>query len=853
MSPSVLFITALLCTLAFAQQSTDVSESSKTVPPTFPEQPAMKPAKLYAAETRSPYPNLKGDTSLPVNKKLLDAPIADIHWVGKDHRTVLVLSEKGHVYRSLDSGRTWTTQLGKLASSSMKLPIVDAIAVSPVDSSSIFLMGSGHENWVSSNGGKTFNPTASLSVQTVHLHPNQKDWILAESLSSGCRTTFREECHKSLHVSKDFGKKWTKIESYVAQAEWGPKGHGDDVIYAAVHEDRVGNQEFGSWNSKVHFVRTSNYFRTVDRIIDRGNRFIFSEGSFLFVAQVHESNPNQVVLRINQDNATSSHFHQAEIPEGLSEHSYTILDTSEGSVFLHVNHEGPDAMHGNIYVSSADGKSYSLSLPYNRRNRDGKCDFERVQGLEGVYLANYLHSYADGSIGEKATSDRHVSSRGKRYHGSPKTVISFDKGAVWSYLAPPAVDVYGEPIQCRHEDSCSLHLHGITDAYGPFYSEANAIGLLMATGTVGKHLLDTKGSVNTYFSRDAGLSWFQVAKGSHIYEFGDHGSILVMANDESPTTFVVYSSDQGLSWNKVKVSETPIEIENIIIEPTATSENFIIYGWQDEAGVLIHIDFADLHPRSCIGADAPTSAESDYELWTPNDGRLGGQCLLGRKISYTRRKRDRACFNAEDFETVAYYDHCSCTEFDFECDAGYARNIEGGPCLPQEGLVPEKPPQSCSNFYHRTKGYRRVAGDSCIGGAEWEPELVPCPAVFMSTHRFGSAVMLLLFVVIVTMLTTKFTAKYDVLGYLWVKAKDQFSHVKYARVVTDDFADAEEYGAHAELFDDDMDHQEPEIGFEVSGRDDIENPRNVIRDFTLPAPERRNTVIPPLNPAPGDI
>ena len=38
---------------------------------------------------------------------------------------------------------------------------------------------------------------------------------------------------------------------------------------------------------------------------------------------------------------------------------------------------------------------------------------------------------------------------------------------------------------------------------------------------------------STYFSRDAGLSWDEVAKGSHIYEFGDHGALIVMANDVS--------------------------------------------------------------------------------------------------------------------------------------------------------------------------------------------------------------------------------------------------------------------------------------------------------------------------------
>jgi hypothetical protein len=70
----------------------------------------------------------------------------------------------------------------------------------------------------------------------------------------------------------------------------------------------------------------------------------------------------------------------------------------------------------------------------------------------------------------------------------------------------------------------SLHLHGVTDVFGPFYSTPTAVGLLMATGSVGSKLEFNNGLINTYFSRDGGHEWYEVAKGSHIYEFGDHGA-----------------------------------------------------------------------------------------------------------------------------------------------------------------------------------------------------------------------------------------------------------------------------------------------------------------------------------------
>ncbi len=37
--------------------------------------------------------------------------------------------------------------------------------------------------------------------------------------------------------------------------------------------------------------------------------------------------------------------------------------------------------------------------------------------------------------------------------------------------------------------------------------------------------------LNTYLSRDSGLTWQELIKGSHLYEIGDHGGLLVLADD----------------------------------------------------------------------------------------------------------------------------------------------------------------------------------------------------------------------------------------------------------------------------------------------------------------------------------
>jgi hypothetical protein len=78
--------------------------------------------------------------------------------------------------------------------------------------------------------------------------------------------------------------------------------------------------------------------------------------------------------------------------------------------------------------------------------------------------------------------------------------------------------------------------------------------------------------MNTYLSRDGGLNWVEVMKGSHIYELGDHGGLIVMAPNTEKTTEVVYSYDEGKTWHTMTISDTPIDVTNIIIEPESISQ-----------------------------------------------------------------------------------------------------------------------------------------------------------------------------------------------------------------------------------------------------------------------------------------
>jgi hypothetical protein len=109
--------------------------------------------------------------------------------------------------------------------------------------------------------------------------------------------------------------------------------------------------------------------------------------------------------------------------------------------------------------------------------------------------------------------------------------------------------------------------------YAPPYSQESAVGIVMAVGNLGDKLeLDKASRKGTFLSRDGGLSWSEIAKLPLIYEFGDHGGILVAAPNMHSTTQIRYSWNEGKTWTKLTVSEVPIFVDNIIIEPKSTAQ-----------------------------------------------------------------------------------------------------------------------------------------------------------------------------------------------------------------------------------------------------------------------------------------
>ncbi|CAB1335886.1 unnamed protein product, partial [Coregonus sp. 'balchen'] len=287
----------------------------------------------------------------------------------------------------------------------------------------------------------------------------------------------------------------------------------------------------------------------------------------------------------------------AQLPPVGHEEFYSILAANEDMVFMHVDEPG-DTGFGSIYVSDDRGTVYSKSLERHLyTTTGGDTDFTNVTSLRGVFITSILAE--DGSV---------------------QSVVSFDQGGEWVPLQKP--DNTKCDSTAKDPNMCSLHIHA---AYSTAMklnvpmlplSEPNAVGLIMAHGSVGDAISVMKPDV--FVSDDGGYTWLQALKGPHHYAILDSGGLL------------------GQCWHVHQFTSDPIHFTGLASEPGARSMNVSVWGYRDallsQYWVSVTIDFRELLTRDC-------------EYHDPNDG-----CMLGYKEKFLRLRKASVCWNGRDYE-----------------------------------------------------------------------------------------------------------------------------------------------------------------------------------------------------------
>ncbi|KAF5364419.1 hypothetical protein D9758_010687 [Tetrapyrgos nigripes] len=655
----------------------------------------------------------------------------------RDSQTILVRLMDGSVWISGNEGFTW----GQVEEEERFV----AFYHHPYSNDRAYLLTSNNYFYTTTDTGRSWNrrntpsPPNTFRAQVLRFQPRSDNLIWVGNVD--CEDGSISKCHAEAHYSTDNGNGWNFVEKFVVNCAWAvdSKLSADPTeIICESYSIKQGSQRLISAENRLELVEGKEFFRKKQKLFDEVVGFAkFSE--YLVVAEMLPSRQS-LDLQVSLDGVN---FAPGMFPPGMKpdSHAYTVLESSTKSLFLHKTmSEPPFPYWGNILKSNSNGTYFILAAENVNRDDRGYVDFEKMIGLDGIALVNVVANPLEASM------------MGRK---SLKTKITHNDGSTWKYLKPPQKDSLGNPYPCD-TTNCNLHVHGYTERTDPraTYSSPSVVGLIMAVGNVGEELIGYTSS-DTFMSRDGGFNWEEVHKDAHLWEFGDSGSILIMANDEGPTDRVIYSTDQGLTWREYQFSsDEKVRVRVIATVPSDTSRKFILFGEYPSHGgktVAVHIDFSALINRKCACVlDPDNSQTDDFEFWSPSEER-DQSCLFGRRTLYHRRLRDAQCYvGGQKLKDEEVQDKCTCTEVDFECEFNYVKN-SNNECELASGTqpLPEDPDGQCASgadYWFERTAYRKIPYSSCEGGDtrdHGKPH--PCPGIGGHSWLFWWTIILIPF------------------------------------------------------------------------------------------------------------
>ncbi|OLY85799.1 Vacuolar protein sorting/targeting protein 10 [Smittium mucronatum] len=700
---------------------------------------------------------------------------------------------------SRDAGNRWENV------KDFKLGIV-GVSMSPYFKDFAVFITDSDTHYITLDESKTFSmiktpaPPSMKDNNVFTYHPTQINNMIYLGRPQGCSINSgveNDKCHPIAYYSTDLGVTWKKIRDNI--------GKGGCVFSKNIKDQKLSNMmacsflspDEGSKYTSSSIVASDNWFSDSKIILAENVIDMVYTSEFLVMAKSLDFSTGLMQVLVSIDFKTTA---LAQFPGNKNKFSnaYTVLDStnSQGFLTLHFTKNGSkDSEWGTIYTSNSNGTYFRKSIDHVNRNELGLVDYERCAGIDGVIISNILSNPPDlgeNAIGKKSAA-KSINSLGtifskRSYNKELQTVLTVDGGVSWRYLRPPAIDSSGKAYPCvsngSEKSKCSLHLHGFTEVSDPqnIYSASGAVGLVMGLGNVGASLKKLSDS-NLYLSRDAGYSWAEVKKGQYLYEFADHGAIIVIADKSKPIDSVEYSLDFGSSWNLLKLdfpNSTPIgskiSVALLTTEPQSTSRDLILIGKltsDTSKTTIINLDFTGARSRKCVydPLDEPKGKNTnDFELWgvETNRGKVafgmehggGNNCVLGTNIKYFRKINDKDCYIGNEFEqSPIVVEHCACSSSDFECDYNFEPVGNDGKCVLVDGFSPER--SQCGvdikgkniEYYDTSSGYRLIPLSKCDRKNKKslrldEPIQTWCPGAAQRVALFWTFVLPLLFFVI---------------------------------------------------------------------------------------------------------
>jgi len=255
-------------------------------------------------------------------------------------------------------------------------------------------------------------------------------------------------------------------------------------------------------------------------------------------------------------------------------------------------------------------------------------------------------------------------------------------------------------------------------------SPSSAIGFALANGNVGSSLAKKDDLTNTYLSIDGGVTWTELKKGPSYYAMGGLGTVIVLADSSEETDTIYYTLDYGTTPLRSITLDQKYNV--YAIRPTLTAKDFVFSVMVEDPNTsvnkVIGINFNDVYDNIC-------DINSDFELWHPT-GDTQEECFRGFDLVLKRRLAASQCKVNVTMDIFDNFTYCVCTADDWECDYNYIPDAsDPTSCVPLTSESTEAPHYCPSGTqYNQTNGYRKEAGNLCVGGpSKYYPTVMDCP------------------------------------------------------------------------------------------------------------------------------
>jgi hypothetical protein len=177
-----------------------------------------------------------------------------------------------------------------------------------------------------------------------------------------------------------------------------------------------------NWPENLRLIKSEDWFETTTVVeVDESKHvrgFIgMGEVQGFIIAAVKSSGTEELALYVTDDGENWDHARFPDDHGGITEEAYTILPSTKYSIQVDVlSTTSMRNQIGTLFTSNSNGSYFTRSLENTNRNNHGIVDFEKVQNIQGIFLANTVANHEEVKANPR-TAEKVIQSR-----------ISFDDG-----------------------------------------------------------------------------------------------------------------------------------------------------------------------------------------------------------------------------------------------------------------------------------------------------------------------------------------------------------------------------------------------------------------------------------------